>query len=99
MCQWKVSKVVVENCGLVKGIGPFFLHVFACFHRVFTRLYALFFSMVHHFLHAFTESSSLEAAAAGRFNSLEWHIIGAQAWAKKCDMAPRQRFGWHGEVI
>ena len=28
MCQWKVSKVVVENCDLVKAIGPFFLHVF-----------------------------------------------------------------------
>lgn len=36
MCQWKVSKVLVENCGLVKAIGPFFLHVFACFHSVFT---------------------------------------------------------------
>ena len=62
------------------------LHVFTVCLRVFYN------TVIHHVLHAFTESS-LEAAAAGRFNSLEWHIIGAQAWAKQCDMAPRKRFG------
>ena len=41
--------------------------------------------------HILCSSQDLEAAAAGRFNSLEWHIIGAQAWAKQCDMAPRKR--------
>ena len=72
--------------------------LFACL-CMFSQCVYVFFTIVHHFLHAFTESSSLEAAAAGRFNSLEWHIIGAQAWAKQWDMAPRKRFGWHGEVI
>ena len=34
--ELEVSKVVVENSGLMKAIGPFFLHVFACFHCVLT---------------------------------------------------------------
>ena len=56
--ELEVSKVVVENCGLVKAIGPFFLHVVfngitvsLCFEMCSILFFCMQFYMISSFVH------------------------------------------------